>query len=132
VPRSPRRLAAFIALLWSVQVPLLGLAGVLWPMQGTMVMGGTLMMMTRQPTLPLGLLHLVAATLLALLLWRVEHRLTRLRAQVAQRLRLLSRWDGAAQALPRMSRTMHLPRTQYGHALFARPPPLAAYLWHGT
>jgi hypothetical protein len=126
VPRSPWRLAGFIALLLSVQVPLLGIAGVLWPMQGTMVMGGTLMTMTRQPTLPLGLLHLVAATLLALLLWRVEHCLTRLRAQIAQRLRLLSRWGGAAQPLTPTSRTMRLPRTPYGHALFARPPPRAA------
>jgi hypothetical protein len=88
-------------------------------------MGGTLMTMTRQPALPLGLVHVLVAILLALLLWRVEHRLTRLRAQIVRRLRLLSRW-GAAQSLPPTSRTVRLPRTQYGHALFARPPPRAA------
>src|SRR5919197_6123314 len=90
LPRSPWRLLGLFALLLSLQVTLAGLAGWLDPMQTTMVMGGRLMTMASTPVLPLGPLHLVVAALLAFILWRVEHRLIQVRAEVARRLRLLT------------------------------------------
>ena len=122
LPRSPRRLLGLFALLLSLQVTLVGLAGWLDPMQTTMVMGGRLMTMASTPMLPLGLLHLVVATLLALVLWRVEHRLTQVRAEVARWLRLLTT-GGHQAALPIGPRLTRLRSGWDGLALFARPPP---------
>ena len=122
LPRSPRRLLGLFTLLLSLQVTLVGLAGWLDPMQTTMVMGGRLMTMASTPMLPLGLLHLVVATLLALVLWRVEHRLTQVRAEVARWLRLLTT-GGHQAALPIGPRLTRLRSGWDGLALFARPPP---------
>jgi hypothetical protein len=125
LPRSPRRLLGLFALLLSLQVTLVGLAGWLDPMQTTMVMGGRLMTMASTPVLPLEPLHLVVTALLALILWRVEHRLTQVRAEVARCLRLLTvRGDQAAVPIgPRLTR---LRSGWDGPALFARPPPHTA------
>jgi hypothetical protein len=123
LPRSPWRLLGLFTLLLSLQATLLGLAGWLHPMQTTMMMGGRLMTMASTPVLPLGLLHLVVAALLAFILWRVEHRLIQVRAEVARRLRLLTaaRSDQAAILIgPRLTR---LWSGWDGPALFARPPP---------
>jgi hypothetical protein len=90
-----------------------------------MVMGGRLMTMASTPMLPLGLLHLVVAALLALILWRVEHRLTQVRAEVARRLRMLTT-GGDQAALPIGPRLTRLRSGWDGPALFARPPPHTA------
>src|SRR5437588_1465844 len=126
LPRSPWRLLGLFALLLSLQVALVELAGWLDPMQTTMVMGGQLMTMASTPVLPLGLLHLVVTALLALILWRVEHRLTQIRAEVARRLRLLTAARGDQAPLPTGPRVTR-PRSGWdGLALFARPLPHSA------
>ena len=123
LPRSPWRLLALFTQLLSLQVTLVGLAGWLDPMQTTMVMGGRLITMASTPVLPLGPLQLVVAALLALILWRVEHRLTQVRAEVARCLRLLTAAHGGQAALPIGPRHTR-PRSGWdGLALFARPPP---------
>jgi hypothetical protein len=68
------------------------------------------------------------AFLLALLLWRIERRLVRLRAEIARRLHLLrSAWHEQAALLPEAP--ARLPHAWAGPGLFARPPPpLAASL----
>jgi hypothetical protein len=125
LPRSPWRLLGLLALLLSLQVTLMGLAPWLDSMQTTMVMGGRLMAMASMPMLPLGLLHVVVAALLALLLWRVEHRLTQARAEVARRLRMLTACGDQA-AVPIGPRLTRLRSGWDGLALFARPPPRTA------
>jgi hypothetical protein len=67
---------------------------------------------------------LLVAAGLGWLLWRVEHRLTRLRSRVAQSLRLLSSVGGVTAAHPPLVRHSHPPRAWWGSVLFARPPPL--------
>lgn len=123
VPRSSGRLAIFVGVVLGLQVTLLGVLEALYPMRASMVMHGVPMTMVMPPTLPLAPLHLGVAVLLGLLLWRVERRLTRLHAQIAQRRRLLAHRGSATPILPALSRPAHLPRAPYGHALFARPPP---------
>jgi hypothetical protein len=125
LPRSPWRLLGLFALLLSLQVPLVGLAPWLDPMQTTMVMGGRLMAMASTPILPLGPLHLVVAALLALILWRIEHRLREVRAEVARRLRMLTAYGNQA-AVPIGPRLTRLRSGWDGLALFARPPPHTA------
>ncbi len=123
IPRSPWRLLFIIAALLGPQAALLGAAGLICPMRTTMVMNGAPMIMPLGAALPLGMLQLAVAALLGLLLWRVERRLTRLRATIARRLRLLLRaGSGAAPRLPNLD-AARLPRRRYGHSLFARPPP---------
>jgi hypothetical protein len=122
VPRSPWRLVGFVALLLSVQVALLSVASALWPMRLTMVMEGGPMTMIRTPALPLAPLHLAVAVLLALLLWRIERRLVRLRAEIARRLHLLcSTWREQAALLPEAPARLPHAWASPGH--FARPPP---------
>jgi len=123
-PRSPWRLLFIIAAVLGPQAALLGVAGLICPMRATMVMNGAPMVMPHGAALPLGMLQLAAATLLGLLFWRVERRLTHLRATAAQRLRLLLR--ASSDALPRLPSldAARLPRRRYGHGLFARPPPV--------
>lgn len=125
VPRSPWRLTAFILTLLGLQSALFALAGIVCPMQGSMVMHGVSMTMRMVPALPLGPLHLVVAVVLALLLWRVEHRLTRLRAQIARQLRLLGRYRVVVHVPLPLPRAARLLSGWYGAALFARPPPVA-------
>jgi hypothetical protein len=125
LPRSPWRLLGLFALLLSLQVTLVGLAPWLDPMPTTMVMGGRLMAMAPTPMLPLGLLHLVVAALLALILWRVEHRLREVRAEVARRLRMLTACGNQA-AVPIGPRLTRLRSGWDGLAHFARPPPHTA------
>jgi hypothetical protein len=125
-PRSPRRLAGFILALLLLQVALFSAAGLVCPMHVTMLMGGKLMAMSTATALPLAPLHLVVATLIGLLLWRVERRLTRLRDAVAQRLSLLTHEHVAYHPQIPASRDARLPLGWYGQPLFARPPPAAA------
>ncbi len=122
VPRSPRRLLLFIAVLLGSQAALFGVAGLLCPLQTGAAMDGMPMALPAASVLSLGPLHLAVAAVLGLLLWRVEHRLTRLRAVVAAQLRLL-RYSGGATIRPPVPYAARLPRTLQGHSLFARPPP---------
>ncbi len=129
VPRSPWRLALFVAVLLGLQVSALGIIDALWPMRMTvtmpMVMDGRLMAMAMPmaPLLPLGALHAAVAVLLGLLLWRVERRLTRLRALVASHLRRLrQRHQGVVPPRP-LPVGGRLLRDRHGPSLFARPPP---------
>lgn len=125
LPRSPRRLTALFLTLLGLQSALFGLAGIICLMQGSMVMHGVSMTMPMTPALPLAPLHLVVAAVLAVLLWRVEHRLTRLRAQIARRLRLLARYPVAGRVPRPAPCAARLPLGWHGAALFARPPPVA-------
>jgi len=123
--RAPGRLVLFVAALLGVQVALVGLVGALCPMPITMVMNGVPMAMPGAPPLPLAPVHLLVAIVLGMFLWRVEHRLTRLRAVVTRQRRLL-----AAACVTRAPlappRTARLPRACHGLTLFARPPPRPA------
>ncbi len=123
--RAPGRLVLFVAALLGVQVALVGLVGALCPMPITMVMNGVPMAMPGAPPLPLAPVHLLVAIVLGMFLWRVEHRLTRLRAVVTRQRRLL-----AAACVTRAPlappRTARLPRACHGLTLFARPPPWPA------
>lgn len=125
-PRSPRRLAGFILVLLLLQVALFSAAGLVCPMHVTMLMGGKLMTMSTASALPLTPLHLAVAILVGLLLWRVERRLTHLRAAIAQRLGLLAQRPAAYHPQMPASRDARLPLGWYGQPLFARPPPAAA------
>lgn len=122
MPRSLPRLFRFIAVLLPAQVALTALMERLCPMHVSMLMGGVHMMMPLSPALPLGPLHLVVATALALLLWRVERRLIVLRARIAHRLCLLTgmRADSMCPPAPRGAVPLS---TRHDPALFARPPP---------
>ncbi len=123
LPRGPGRLVLFIAVLLGLQLAVSGVTDLLWPMQTTMVMGHGLMTMVMTPALPLLPLHALAAVVLGLSLWRVEHRLTRLRARVAAQLRLLlAACPPRDTALPLPTDSL-LPWRREGAVLFARPPP---------
>ncbi len=123
LPRRPGRLVLFIAVLLGLQLAVLGIADLLWPMQATMIMGHGLMTMAMTPTLPLLPLHALAAVVLGSSLWRVEHRLTRLRARVAAQLCLLqAACPPRDVALPLPTDSV-LPWRLAGAVLFARPPP---------
>jgi hypothetical protein len=95
-------------------------------MQTSMVMGGRLMTMAPMPVVSLGPLHLVVAALLALILWRVEHRLTQVRAEVGRCLHLLTAARSDQAAVPIGPRLTRLRSGWDGPALFARPPPHSA------
>ncbi len=124
LPRRPGRLVLFVAVLLGLQLAVSGIADLLWPMQTIMVMGhGLRMMMAMTPILPLLPLHALAAVVLGLSLWRVEHRLTRLRAQVTAQLRLLQAACPPRDAALPLHTDSVLPRRLADAVLFARPPP---------
>jgi len=125
MPRSPLRLAGFVGALLGLQVGALALAGALWPMRTTMVMGDGAMVMPVAPPPLLGILHLLVAVVLGLSLWRVERRLTWLRRRVAARLRLLARPRATAAPRPSIPRALRWAPGWDGLASFARPPPAA-------
>lgn len=126
LPRSPWRLAGFVAAQFCAQVVLFNVIGALcpMPMSGMMAMHGlgTPASTPLSHLLSLAPVHALVALLLGLLLWRVERRLTRLRASVAARLRLLVTRDGAGTASP-IPFAERLPSAWYALSLFARPPP---------
>lgn len=126
MPRSPRRLLAFISALLILQTLLLSLFQLLCPMPVTMVMGGVVMTMPSAPAVLITPVHLLVATLLGALLWYAERRLTCLRRDVAQRLRLLATAHRTASAIPLVSGRPQPPLAWLAEALFARPPPIAA------
>jgi hypothetical protein len=118
-PRSLRRLVFFISVLLGLQLLVLAVAMWLFPMHITMRMNGVLMAMPMAPTVPVLPLHLLIAGLLGLLLWRLERRLTGLRAEV-HHLSLLGR-SGSAGRLPQPIPVSHVAQPLPDHALFARP-----------
>lgn len=124
VPRSPWRLLFIIAAVLGLQAALLWAAGLICPMRTTVVMNGAPMVMPLTAALPLGMLQLAVAALLGLLLWRVERRLTRLRATAACWLRLLLHACSTVVLELLSLDAARLPRQQYGSSLFARPPPM--------
>src|SRR2546423_1048944 len=79
-----------------------------------------------RPGDPLSPVHLVVAALLGLVLWRVEHRLTRLRAQIAGRLTALIVAGSTEDAAARWRQVTLRPLAWSAPTLFARPPPSVA------
>jgi hypothetical protein len=126
VPRSPCRLFLLTIVLLGLQVAALGIYDLCYPMRMTMVMNGAPMTMPMAPVLPLAPVHLVVAALLGLVLWRVERRLTRLRAQIAGRLTALIVAGGTEDAAARWRRVTLRPLAWSAPTLFARPPPSVA------
>lgn len=125
IPRSPERLLVIIAVVLGLQAALLAAGGLICPMRTTVVMNGAPMVMPLGAAPPLGALQVAVAALLGLLLWRVEHCLTRLRATVAHRRRLLRRvGSNAAPRLPDHD-AARPPRRAFGHNIFARLPPVS-------
>jgi len=84
------------------------------------------MTMPMAPVLPLAPVHLVVASLLGLVLWRVERRLTRLRAQIAGRLTALIVAGSTEDAAARWRQVTLRPLAWSAPTLFARPPPSVA------
>ena len=131
LPRSSARLAGFFVALLALQGIWSALAALVCPMSVTMVMGGVRMTMTASSAWPLTPLHLLMAALLALALWRLELRLTRLRS-VARRLRALLAMVSTSHtplSAPFLHRTPHW----FPQSLFARPPPASSrYVLRGS
>jgi len=126
VPRSPWRLLLFVTVLLIVQIVVLGLVDALYPMHMTMVMNDAPMTMAMTPVVPAWLLHLPVALVVGFALWRMEHRLTRLRRSTERRLGLLRAAGHERRAPVPIPVTLSLPCPWSGHALFARPPPVVA------
>lgn len=126
VPRSPCRLVLLTMVLLGLQVAALGIYDLCCPMHMTMVTNGAPMTMPMAPVLPLAPVHLVVAALLGLVLWRVEHRLTRLRAQIAGRLTALIVAGSTEDAAARWRQVTLRPLAWSAPTLFARPPPSVA------
>lgn len=124
--RSPVRLGFFVVCLFALQIPVLLLLETAWtmPMSMTMPMRGALLATQGPGFLVFGVLHLLIATLIGLLLWRVERRLTCLRARVAYHLARLTHAATAAATHPVACRSLRPLSARYGPVLFARPPPL--------
>ncbi|MGH2389890.1 MAG: hypothetical protein ACRDIE_16945, partial [Chloroflexota bacterium] len=89
LPRRRGRLLHLLIPLLAVQLALYTLADHLWSMGVQMRMGGILMTMPVQGAAPVLPLHLMVAVGLAVLLWRLERRLTVLRSVIAIVHRLL-------------------------------------------
>ena len=126
VPRSPCRLVLLTMVLLGLQVAALGIYDLCCPMHMTMVTNGAPMTMPMAPVLPLAPVHLVVAALLGLVLWRVERRLTRLRAQIAGRLTALIVAGSTEDAAARWRQVTLRPLAWSAPTLFARPPPSVA------
>lgn len=126
VPRSPCRLVLLTMVLLGLQVAALGIYDLCCPMHMTMVTNGAPMTMPMAPVLPLAPVHLVVASLLGLVLWRVERRLTRLRAQIAGRLTALIVAGSTEDAAARWRQVTLRPLAWSAPTLFARPPPSVA------
>jgi hypothetical protein len=126
VPRSPCRLVLLTIVLLGLQVVALGIYDLCYPMRMTMVTNGAPMAMPMAPVLPLAPVHLIVAALLGLVLWRVERRLTWLRAQIAGRLTALIVAGSTEDAAAGWQRVTLRPLAWSAPTLFARPPPSVA------
>lgn len=121
-PRRVRRLTELVCIVVILQYLSVWIIETLAPMRMHMIMDGVPMTMAMTPTLPLIPVHIVVATLLGILLWRVEHRMLVLRARVAHRLRMLAGVTPEA-IIPPILHRIPSSRAWYGPVLFARPPP---------
>ncbi len=124
LPRRPARLAQLLAPILAAQTAIYALADHLWPMSPLMRMNGVLMHMPAAGALPLLPLHLAVALVLALLVWRMEHRVIALHAAIARVRRWLQRWLDALTASPLPLCPQAIPlRVCVGPVGFSRPPP---------
>jgi len=125
LPRRPSRLLQLLAPQLLVQLGVSMLASHLWPMDVQMRMDGVLMTMQARGAVPLLPTQLVVATLLAILVWRLERRLTVLRSVIAtvrRLLRLVMTGDFVVRIPPGPA-----PRplcAWVAPALLSRPPPV--------
>lgn len=126
----PRRLARLLKLLiplLAMQAGVYALAGHLWSMGVQMRMGGILMTMPVRGAAPLLPLHLIVAVGLAVLVWRLERRLTVLRSVIAtvHRLLKLLGFDRPAAPVPHGPAPRPL-QAWVAPTLLSRPPPVRA------
>jgi hypothetical protein len=124
LPRRPARLLQLLIPLLALQFGLYELADHLWTMGISMRMGGVLMTMPVHGAAPLLPLHVMIAVVSAFLVWRLERRLTVLRAVIARIRRLLGLF-GAARRPSRIPLGPALrPLCAWvAPALLSRPPP---------
>ena len=124
LPRRPARLAQLLAPILAAQVVIYALADHLWPMSTLMRMDGVLMHMPSAGALPLAPLHLAVSLVLAMLVWRMEHRVIALREAIARVRRLLQLWLDALTASPLPLCPQAIPlHVCVGPVGFSRPPP---------
>ena len=122
-PQLGRLLVVFQPLL-CVQLGLYALVERCVPMTVAMSMHGVTMNMDVRSTLPLVPVHLVVALLLAVFVWRLEHRIVVLQAAIDAVRRLLRQ----APRAPRRVRLPFAPNVAqpsrlYGPGALSRPPP---------
>jgi hypothetical protein len=123
--RSGSRLLVLLGAILATQAGIYALAQHLWPMIGMMRMSGVLMRMPIDGALPLVPVQLAVATVLALIVWRLERRVARMRAVIAA-LQELLRSIPARRTRPRQTGTsIGSCWMQAGLLGFSRPPPLA-------
>ncbi len=124
LPRRPSRLLELLIPLLTLQIGLYDLADHLWSMGVSMRMGGALMTMPVHGAAPLLPLHLIVAIVPALLVWRLERRLTVLRSVIAAVRRLLGLFGVDPQPAPIPSGPALRPLCAWvAPALLSRPPP---------
>jgi hypothetical protein len=125
--RCPARFAALFLPLLATQVGLYALAAHLWPMVGPMRMHGVWMYMALQGALPPLPLHLLVATALAALAWRLERRFVALDAAIAVVRRALAHALDMPRSAPLPPLPSIVPLSRYcGPATLSRPPPRRA------
>ncbi len=124
LPRRPARLLQLLIPLLTLQFGLYELADHLWAMGVPMRMGGVLMTMPVHGAAPLLPLHLIVAVLLAVLVWRLERRLTVLHFVIATVRRLLGLVGGACRPARIPPGPALRPLCAWvAPALLSRPPP---------
>jgi hypothetical protein len=124
LPRRPVRLLQLLIPLLIIQFGLYELADHLWSMGVPMRMGGILMTMPVQGAAPLLPLHLIMAVVPAILIWRLERRLTVLRSVIASVRRLLGLFGADTQAVRIPLDPALRPLCAWvAPALLSRPPP---------
>jgi hypothetical protein len=126
LPRRPMRLLQLFVPLIAVQTGAHMLLDYLWPMGPMMRMNGVYMHMAPQGALPPTPLHLLVATVIAVLVWRLERSVTVLRAIIAAVRRLLARMANPTirAPLPRLALVL-CESMAGGLAGLPRPPPRA-------
>jgi hypothetical protein len=123
LPRQPIRVVQVFVPLIALQAGMYGLFDQLWPMGPLMRMNGAFMHMASQGALPLAPVHLIVAALIAVLVWRLERRVTVLRAIIAAVCRLLARMATITLRVPLPILVEQCASVPVGIAGLPRPPP---------
>jgi hypothetical protein len=123
MPRSGARYLRILVPLLILQVVVYQVFERAWPMGPMMRMNGVFIHMAPQGALPLAPVHLLIAVVLAAIVWRLERRISVLRALISVVRRLLARASTALRApLPSVNVEINW-RPVAGLLGLSRPPP---------